>query len=184
MAATSESISAAIAQLQEATNALVEMKEYIEMHNLNSEAHADIRELVERLLDDEPIYSNTQIREIINTLLDGHKETNFKTAHTGWDEYERSVADRFSQIETDITEIKDILRGKEEAKTDLDAKLLAIENRYAPVLARLQTALKEAQLAGDTELADSYRRTIQEELDRKTAEIMQAVEEWQQEHNE
>jgi hypothetical protein len=184
MAASSESISAAITQLQEATKALIELKEYIEMHNLNTEAHPDIRELIDRLIDDEPIYSNTQIREIIHELLDAHKEENFKDAHTGWAEYENAVTERFTQIETDITEIRDILRGKEEAKTDLDAKLLAIENRYAPVLARLQTALKEAQLAGDTELADSYRRTIQEELDRKTAEIMHAVEEWQHEHNE
>lgn len=184
MAASSESISAAITQLQEATQALVAMKEYIEAHNLNVEAHADIRELIKRLIDDEPIYSNTQIREIINELLDEHKNTNFKDAHTGWEEYEQSVTSQFEQITTDINEIRDILRGREEAKTDLDAKLLAIENKYAPILDRLQTSMKEAQLAGDTELADSYRRTIQEELDRKTAELMATIEEWQQEHNE
>lgn len=180
---TAESISAAITQLQEATNALLELKNYIESHNVNIEAHQDIREAVNRILDGESIYSNTQIRELINENLNEHKNQNFNVAHPGWDEVNEALTERLATIESNIQEIKDYLNGQKEAQTDLDAALAAVEARYAPVLDRLISAMKAAQLAGDTELADSYIVTIDAELARKSAELKQVMEDWQREHS-
>lgn len=73
--------------------------------------------------------------------------------------------------------------GKEEAKTDLNAQLAAIEARYATILDRLQGAMQQAQLAGDTDLANSYRDTIAKELDNKAKELLDCMRAWQTEHS-
>lgn len=180
---STENLSVAIAALQDAQKALEDEHTHIENHNVNVEAHPDIRALINKIFDGEAVYSNTQIRTIINDAIDFHKAISFKEAHTGWDEFEKTLNDRLATIETNLTELQDFVRGQQEAKTDLNAQLSAIEARYAPIIERLQTAMQNAQMAGDTELADSYRTTIQQELESKTNELMECMEKWQREHS-
>lgn len=178
-----ENLAAAIAALQAAQLALEAEHEHIEQHNIDVEAHPDIRELINSIFDGEAVYSNTQIRSIINDSLDVHKATSFKDAHTGWSEFETTLLNRLSIIEENINELAETVRGQEEAKTDLNAQLAAIEAKYATILDRLQDAYQQAQLSGDTVLADSYKSTIAAELDRKAAELLAVMEAWQEEHS-
>ena len=180
---STENLSVAIASLQEAQKVLEDEHKHIEEHNIDAEAHPDIRELIDKIFDGEAVYSNSQIRAIIHDLLDQHSATNFKTAHTGWNEYNTVLENRLATIEDNLTELTNVVRGQEEAKTDLIAQLAAIEARYATILDRLQSAMQQAQLAGDTSLADSYRETISRELDNKAKELLDCMQAWQAEHS-
>ena len=180
---STENLSVAIASLQEAQKVLEDEHKHIEEHNIDAEAHPDIRELIDKIFDGEAVYSNSQIRAIIHDLLDQHSATNFKTAHTGWNEYNTVLENRLATIEDNLTELTNVVRGQEEAKTDLNAQLAAIEARYATILDRLQSAMQQAQLAGDTSLADSYRETISRELDNKAEELLDCMQAWQAEHS-
>ena len=180
---STENLSVAIASLQEAQKVLEDEHKHIEEHNIDAEAHPDIRELIDKIFDGEAVYSNSQIRAIIHDLLDQHSATNFKTAHTGWDEYNTVLENRLATIEDNLTELTNVVKGQEEAKTDLNAQLAAIEARYATILDRLQSAMQQAQWAGDTSLADSYRETISRELDNKAKELLDCMQAWQAEHS-
>lgn len=180
---STENLSVAIASLQEAQKVLEDEHKHIEEHNIDAEAHPDIRELIDKIFDGEAVYSNSQIRAIIHDLLDQHSAANFKTAHTGWDEYNTVLENRLATIEDNLTELTNVVRGQEEAKTDLNAQLAVIEARYATILDRLQSAMQQAQLAGDTSLADSYRETISRELDNKAKELLDCMQAWQAEHS-
>lgn len=180
---STENLSVAIASLQEAQKVLEAEHKHIEEHNIDVEAHPDIRELIDKIFDGEAVYSNSQIRAIIHDLLDQHSAINFKAAHTGWDEYNTALENRLATIEDKLTELDNVVRGQEEAKTDLNAQLAAIEARYANILDRLQGAMQQAQLAGDTDLANSYRDTIAKELDNKAKELLDCMRAWQTEHS-
>ena len=180
---STENLSVAIAALQDAQRVLEAEHQHIEEHNIDAEAHPDIRELIDKIFDGEAVYSNSQIRVIIHDLLDAHAATDFKTAHTGWSDYSTALENRLAIIEDNLTEVTNVVRGQQEAKTDLNAQLAAIEARYATILDRLQDAMQQAQLAGDTTLADSYRNTIAQELDNKAEELLACMATWQAEHS-
>lgn len=84
-------------------------------------------------------------------------------------------------IENDIQDIKDWIAGKTKATTTLQQRLQAVEDKYAPIFANLQSGLEAATAAGNTTLADTYKETIAKTLDQKTAELMQVVNDWEAE---
>lgn len=180
---SNENLSDAISALQEAQAALVAEHEHIEIHNIDTEAHADIRELIDRIMDSEEIYSNTQIRAIINSLLDAHAKTDFKTAHPGWSAFDTQLTETLSSLRADITAIQNRLDARDEAQTDLAERLAIIEAKYAPILDNLTKELIAAQNAGDQLLADSYKETIRLQLKNKADEELEVITAWQAEHN-
>jgi hypothetical protein len=180
---SNENLSDAIAALQEAQAALVAEHEHIETHNIDTEAHADIRELIDRIMDSEEIYSNTQIRAIINSLLDEHARTDFKTAHPGWSTFANQLTESLSSLRADITTIQNRLDARDDAQTDLAERLAIVESKYAPILDNLTKELITAQNAGDQLLADSYKETIRLQLKNKADEELEVIAAWQAEHN-
>lgn len=53
---STENLSVAIASLQEAQQVLEEEHKHIEEHNIDVEAHPDIRELIDKIFDGEAVY--------------------------------------------------------------------------------------------------------------------------------
>jgi hypothetical protein len=180
---SNENLSDAISALQEAQAALVAEHEHIEIHNIDTEAHADIRELIDRIMDSEEIYSNTQIRAIINNMLDAHAKTDFKTAHPGWSAFDTQLTETLASLRADITAIQNRLDAQDEAQTDLAERLAIVEAKYAPILDNLTRELIAAQNAGDQLLADSYKETIRLQLKNKADEELEVITAWQEEHN-
>ena len=166
--------------LQDAQEALVRATDRIEEHNIDTEAHADIRAIINDIQNSDTIYTRDQIDELIYNAVQAHASTAFKTAHPGWDEYEETVNNRLAALELKCQELQDKLDGVDDQNSDLQIQLQAIENKYAPILEQLSKALVAAQEAGSTELADQYRETIAATLDQKKTELLAAVAAWQE----
>ena len=177
-----ENLSNAIAALQEAQATLEADHGHIENHNIDVEAHPDIRELIERIMDGEAVYSNTQIRNIIDQQINNHVTEEFQTAHPGWNTFLTQLTDTLTGLREDITTIQNRLDTQDMAQTDLDERIAVIEARYAPILESLRKDLAVAQEAGDQMLADSYKQTIRLQLDNKATEIISVITQWQAEH--
>lgn len=175
-----ENLSAAVSALQDAQEALVEATDKLGEHNIDTKAHADIRAIIDEILNSDTIYTRTEIDALIYNAVTAHASTAFKTAHPGWDAYEETVTDRLAALELKCQELQDKLDGVDDQNSDLQVQLQAIENKYAPILEQLSKALVAAQEAGSTELADQYRGTIAATLDQKKTELIAAVAAWQQ----
>lgn len=176
-------LSDAIAALQEAQGVLTAEHEHIEHHNIDVEAHPDIRDLIDRIMDSEEVYSNTQIRAIVNNILDTHSTTAIESAHPGWDAFATQLAETLSGLRADITAIQNRLDAQDSAETDLAERLAIVENKYAPILESLTRDLTAAQNAGDQVLADSYKETIRLQLNNKAQEALDVITAWQAEHS-
>ena len=175
-----ENLGAAVSALQDAQEALVEATDRIEEHNIDTEAHADIRAIINDIQNSDTIYTRDQIDELIYNAVNAHASTAFKTAHPGWDAYEETVNNRLAALELKCQELQDKLDGVDDQNSDLQIQLQTIENKYAPILEQLSKALVAAQEAGSTELADQYRETIAATLDQKKTELLAAVAAWQE----
>lgn len=175
-----ENLSAAVSALQDAQEALVEATNAIEEHNIDTEAHPDIRSIVDEILNSDTMYTREQIDTLIYNAVQAHAATAFQTAHPGWDTYEETVANRLAALELKCQELQDKLDGVDDQNSDLQIQLQTIENRYAPILEQLSRALVAAQEAGSTELATQYRETIAATLDQKKTELLAAVAAWQE----
>ena len=176
-------LSDAIAALQEAQGVLTAEHEHIEHHNIDVEAHPDIRELIDRIMDSEEVYSNAQIRAIVNGILDTHANTDIESAHPGWTTFSANLTETLSSIRADITAIQDRLDARDNAQTDLSERLAVVEAKYAPILDNLTRELTAAQNAGDQVLADSYKETIRLQLKNKADEELGVITAWQAEHS-
>lgn len=175
-----ENLSAAVAALQNAQEALVEATDKIEEHNIDTDAHQDIRQIINDILNSESIYTRTEIDGLIHEAVSAHAAVAFTSAHPGWDNYAPVVANRLSALELKCQELQDKLDGKDAQSSDLQIQLQAIENKYAPILEQLSKALVSAQEAGSTELAQQYKATISATLDQKKTELIACVTAWQQ----
>lgn len=180
---SNENLSDAVAALQDAQTVLAAEHEHIENHNIDTEAHADIRELIDRIMDGEPIYSNTQIRAVIHSEIAEHINENFKTAHPGWTAFENQLTETLAGLRADITTLQNRLDARDNAQTDLSERLAVVEAKYAPILDNLTRELTAAQNAGDQLLADSYKETIRLQLKNKADEELEVITAWQAEHN-
>lgn len=175
-----ENLSAAVSALQDAQEALVRATDAIEEHNIDTEAHADIRTIINQIMNSDTMYTREQIDAIVYNAVQSHAATAFSTAHPGWDTYEETVANRLAALELKCQELQDKLDGVDDQNSDLQIQLQTIENKYAPILEQLSRALVAAQEAGSTELADQYRETIAATLDQKKTELLEAVAAWQE----
>ena len=60
-----ENLGAAVSALQDAQEALVEATNKIEEHNIDTEAHADIRAIINEIQNSDTIYTRDQIDELL-----------------------------------------------------------------------------------------------------------------------
>lgn len=180
--AESTSITEALVKLQNAQEELVKAREDLLKHNDDEDAHRALQERIRALETSENIYTNEEIKQIVKEDVKAHAEQQFQLAHPGWEEYSLQLTSTLSTLTDRITklEAKDITGDD---KTDLELTLNAIEEKYSIQLTSLQKAFKEAQERGQTELANSYKESIQKTLDSKNDEMMAAIEAWQTEHS-
>lgn len=180
---SSDNLAAAIEALQNAQNELVEAIKTLEEHKTDTEAHPDIREILQEMNDGEAMYTRAQIREFINEVLNVHKVTDWKDAHANANSFVNDLEEKLASITTSIDEINDKLDKKDSDQSSLQSILQEIEDKYEPILKELTEALAAAQNAGSTELADQYRETIKATLDQKSTELLKAMQKWQEEHS-
>lgn len=178
-----ESLTAAVQALQEAEATLVAAKKELIDHNIDESAHADIREAIAALKEVDAIYTKTEIEQLINEKVDAHTELTYDKAHPGWEDYEKALQSKLTQLTTAIEELQDKLAGKDKEDSDLQSTLQVIEDKYAPIIENLSKALQAAEEAGNDELAEQYKATLKDTLDQKTKELIEATEKWQAEHS-
>lgn len=178
---STENLIAATGILQDAQKELEQAHKDLINHNIDLHAHQDLRDLIAERFSGDAIYTRAQIEQILIDGLQEHKNTVFSEAHPGWDDYNTNLTNRLATIENDIKDIKDWIAGKTKATTTLQQRLQAVEDKYAPIFANLQSGLEAATAAGNTTLADTYKETIAKTLDQKTAELMQVVNDWEAE---
>ena len=180
--AESTSITEALVKLQDAQNELVKAREDLIAHNDDEDAHKALQDRIKALETSDTVYTNEEIEKIVKTGIEAHTSQSFQLAHPGWDEYSAQLQSTISVLTDRVTKLEEKGSSSED-KTDLEVTLNAIEEKYSIQLTNLQTAFKEAQEQGQTELANSYKESIQKTLDAKNAEMMAAIEAWQKEHS-
>ena len=77
----------ALENLQAAQLACEKALEYIENHNIDEDAHADIRSELNKIKNDGAIYTNDQIEQIVEDGLKEHVEAELEEAHPKFKEY-------------------------------------------------------------------------------------------------
>ena len=176
----SDSVLAALEQLQIAQNKLTEAIHKLEIHDSDEKAHPAIREDIDELKSSGVIYTEQQIRDLITEKLNLHADKEFKTAHPGWDIFETNLNNALSKLETRISSIESRLDGEtgEAGKTELQKILQRIEDKYAPILENLQSAFQQAYDAGQEVLAEQYKQSINNTLQEKKDEMSAAIEEY------
>jgi len=178
-----------ITDLIEETQALqqryAELLEAVTQHNLAEDAHPWIREKIQDLVESDVMWTRSQIRSLIqsdlevfqntlNTTLDGIRQQITELDESNEEliqkvaNLERTVASLTSTIDTDTSTLNGILQS--------------IEDRYAPILRRMQDAYQLALDQNNATLADQYIRTIQSTLDQKKDEMLAAIDSWRQAH--
>lgn len=175
----------AIAALQAAQKTLVDATKSIETHNIDLEAHADIRELIQKLMDSDVVYTKTEIRALIDAGLKTHLDTVFDKAHPGWDVYNKNTQSTLEDLAGKLETLEgrlDTLTGTA-GMTDLQKQLQAVEDRYAPILAGLQASFSQAEKNGQTTLAEEYKNSISRTLDEKKNELLAVMTTWQEAHS-
>ena len=178
-----DNLTAAVVALQEAQAKLVEVYTALSNHNVDENAHEDIRRAILNLTEGEAIYTREQINQLIASSISTHTQKDFKVAHAGWDAWERALTTKLASLETRMDELEDKLNGITASQGGLQAELQLIENKYAPIIENLAAALQAAEEAGNSELATQYRVTMKATLDQKTNELIEAAQKWQNEHS-
>ena len=179
---TTTTITEAVAILQSAQQDLVAAKASLVDHNNDEDAHHALQERLSKLENSDTLYTNADIDARINEQLDVHKNDSFKTAHTGWDEYETTVTNAMTDLHNDVEELKlkvDTGADDDQTETSLSVIIRQIELKYAAQLEALQNSYQSAKDNGQDELAELYKQNIQVTLDAKNAEILKAIEDWQ-----
>ena len=180
--AETTSITEALVKLQNAQEELVRAREDLIKHNDDEDAHKALQDRIKALETSENIYTNEQIKELVKKELKVYISQSFELAHPGWEEYNIQLQTTLSLLTDRITKLEE-KGSSDDDKTDLEVTLNAIEEKYSIQLTNLQKAFKEAQEQGQTELANSYKESIQKTLDSKNNEMMAAIEAWQAEHS-
>ena len=178
-------MSEAIAALQKAQLQLSEAVAAIGEHNQSSEAHPIILRLIEDLKHSEAIFSRSQVRALVDEVLNEHTSKKIDEAHTGFKDIIDEITNRQAKIESDMEVLTDKVNGTAQgAKSKLERAIMQVEDKYAPVLASLQSTLSNAELAGQTALADATKAQISEVLADKRVELINVMEAWSQEQRD
>ena len=175
----------AIAVLQSAQADLVAARKTIVDHNIDLEAHADIREALTRLIEGEAIYTRSEIKKLIADGLAAHVATAFDKAHAGWGDYNTALQTTLNGLIAKVDALEkrlDAAAGTENM-TELEKQLQAVEDKYAPILSNLQESFSAAEKANQTVLAEECKSSIAKTLDEKKNELLAVMTAWQTTHS-
>ena len=154
-------------------------------HNANSDAHPDIRRILQKLVNSDAIWTNQQIQDLVETLLKVHSDTDFKTAHPGWEIFQNDLETRFEEIMTKYNELKDRVDQwyNAQGSTDLQIEIQKVMDKYSPILENLQEAYRQAVDNKQDALAEQYKQNIQSTLEQQNAEIMEVIAKYEETTN-
>lgn len=154
-------------------------------HNANEDAHPDIRRILQKLVNSDAIWTNQQIQDLVETLLKVHSDTDFKTAHPGWEIFQNDLETRFEEIMTKYNELKDRVDQwyNAQGSTDLQIEIQKVMDKYSPILENLQEAYRQAVDNKQDALAEQYKQNIQSTLEQQNAEIMEVIAKYEETTN-
>ena len=174
-----------IEEVQALQQKYTDLLEAVTQHNLAEDAHPWIREKIQDLVESDVMWTRSQIRSLIQTELETAKtELNATLAGisrqiTELDESNEELSQKVSDLERSVAALTVTV---ETDTTTLNGILQSIEDRYAPILRRMQDAYQLALDQNNTTLADQYVLTIQSTLNQKKDEMLAAIDNWRQAH--
>lgn len=170
----------ALENLQAAQLACEKALEYIENHNIDEDAHADIRSELNKIKNDGAIYTNDQIEKIVEDGLKDHVEAELEEAHPKFKEYSEEITAKYTELEGRISSLEALIRGTTDdgTVTNLNRAIQAVENEYATKLENLNSSYQLAIANNDTELATQITNRITQLLEEKNAKILEVIEKY------
>ena len=170
----------ALENLQAAQLACEKALEYIENHNIDEDAHADIRSELNKIKNDGAIYTNDQIEKIVEDGLKEHVEAELEEAHPKFKEYSEEITAKYTELEGRISSLEALIRGTTDdgTVTNLNRAIQAVENEYATKLENLNSSYQLAIANNDTELATQITNRITQLLEEKNAKILEVIEKY------
>lgn len=181
-------IQAAISTLNEATEQTRLAIESITKHDTDSGSHQDIRDKLKTILNNGNLYTEQQAIEVINRILGEHSTKDFKKAHPGWEEWETTNTNHFTEVEeriqTLVNKVNMIIDTyqHEQEQTTLQSLIQAINDKYAEPLSALQESYRQAVADDNEELAHSLQLSITEMRAAQNAEILKVIKEYTESH--
>ena len=170
-------------QMQEAQLKLEQAISDLTNHNTDLEAHPDIRAILDKILSGDHIYTRDQIVELVNEKLDLHIQAEPKDAHASMATQIDELANTIQAVATRVGALESWRDGLDDTdKTELERRIQEVENRYQPILEALQQSFKEAQEAGNDEIAAAIKANIEATMNQKTQDIMDVIDTWQEEN--
>lgn len=170
----------ALENLQAAQLACEKALKYIENHNIDEDAHADIRSELNKIKNDGAIYTNDQIEKIVEDGLKDHVEAELEEAHPKFKEYSEEITAKYTELEGRISSLEALIRGTTDdgTVTNLNRAIQAVENEYATKLENLNSSYQLAIANNDTELATQITNRITQLLEEKNAKILEVIEKY------
>lgn len=170
----------ALENLQAAQLACEKALKYIENHNIDEDAHADIRSELNKIKNDGAIYTNDQIEKIVEDGLKEHIEAELEEAHPKFKEYSEEITAKYTELEGRISSLEALIRGTTDdgTVTNLNRAIQAVENEYATKLENLNSSYQLAIANNDTELATQITNRITQLLEEKNAKILEVIEKY------
>lgn len=168
--------------LQDIQERYLQIAEKYENHNIDVEAHQYILNEIKKLKSSDNLYTNEQITEKINELLNEHKRTDFKNAHAGWTEYETTLKQQLSNLETRITSLenwKDSGGFTGGSGSLLFDEMQKIEAEYAKRIATIQQAISEATANNDAQAVARLNNEILILQKEKVEKINELIANWE-----
>ena len=170
-------------QLQDAQANLEQAISDLTSHNTDLEAHPDIRAILDKILSGDHIYTRQQIVELIEEKLDIHISAEPKDAHASMANQIDELNNALQAALTRIEALENWRNGTDdEDRTELERRIQEVEDRYQPILEALQQSFKEAQEAGNDEIAAAIKTNIETTMNQKTQDIMDVIDAWQKEN--
>ncbi len=165
----------AVAKLDEAQQAFVNAMKMVSEHAADPNAHKIILDRIEELAQSEAIVTKTFVKETVATALSEHGALSIAEAHP-------NIADAIELLKRDIAKVNvrvdDIVGIVPSPKTDLQLELQAVEDKYYPILRKLEELAAEALKMNNTTLYEKTRVDIDTELTKKRNEIMLVLEKY------
>ena len=179
-AAMLSSVQTALVYLQNAQEELSAARSDLLHHNADPEAHPDILELIARIKGSDNVYSNEQIHAIFNELI-AEAVNNVKNQYEGIENLKNQTELVIDELTNRVLALEEKINNPDtvDTRTDLERSLQAVEDRYAPILASLQSAFKEASDLGNQDTAARIRQNINDTLDEKQAAIIAVIDAYQ-----
>lgn len=175
--AINDDILQALAQMQETQTRLENALNDLVTHNIDLEAHPDIRQILQELLSSPMVVTEDKVAVMIKAAMDTHEAKPYNEAHPGTDEMLAEMSEHLNTLTERVAVLEARMAGREDEaeQTDLQRELQRIEDKWATVLASLMQSYAEAEAQGSTAVMQEVQEAIAQALDDKKAELLAAL---------